>query len=130
MSSFFDITMFAKAPDCLIDDDVRVHLQNAIRQMDAMAFRECLAKYCPEISTEHRLYGVLVRNAAGGIIPLMVTENGEPIDQSYIIEPGTPIHLLNTELRGSSLSAVIDGELWAVPIPTPQADSAVPKQAR
>jgi hypothetical protein len=105
---------FRKSP--LQDDELRAKLQNAILANDSERFRQLLAG--TPLENELRLYGVAVMTN-DGLISLLVDHHGERLKEGYIIQPGTPIDMLNIEYTADEMIVTMGDQQWRGPIKGP-----------
>jgi hypothetical protein len=102
-------------PRSLADETNGQHLLEAILKNDPGAFREALAKHCPELVGQARLYGIFVLGPQG-IMPVMVDENGARMGDGFTFDPAVPIHLLNVEITSTEMRARIGDEVYVAPL--------------
>lgn len=112
--SFLGTVCVGAGHPLLVDSVVRLKLERAILAANPLLFRTILQRFCPGITADRRLYGVLVRTT-NGIAPVVVDEQGEPLQPGSCLAQRTPIEFLNVEFGPDEIRAVIGDEVWRVP---------------
>jgi hypothetical protein len=93
---FSSMFRFGATPVSLLSQETRYRLARAVLSRDPALFRETLRECCPDLTEEHRLYGVLIETPSGAE-PVMVDETGQRLGPGYRFRRDVPIDLLNAE---------------------------------
>jgi len=101
------------------NDQARRRLARAVLEGDRAMFRALVGEFAPDVPAQPRLYGALTLDERGGILPVMVDQNGDALPEGYVIPAGTPIDLLNADFTESEIIVTIGDRTYRAPLDAP-----------
>jgi hypothetical protein len=105
---------YGPEPPSLEKQDTRQRLADAIVAGDSSTFRAVLLEQCPELCQDRRWFGVLVPTPKG-MSATLVDATGRKAGEADVLEPSTPIHILNLKRTSTGFEMTYGGEVWSLP---------------